>query len=255
MADGRSKVQHHVYSSFGELREVKDNLGNNITNNPELSVFFSFTGREFDSESGLYYYRARTYDASIGRFLEVDPDEGREGVPITTINKYIYSINNPENFVDPSGMSIFNDISSFVKGIGSDLGKVGSIVVSSLIFGPLAGPALAVNFSGQFSEKDKRLFNFGLSIALAVAFPTTGLVNAGLALTDEGNFIDNFNKRSLLSFGSKGAGAKSSLFNDFANSWPVRIFFFANTLDENDDTINRRTDRACRVFFNNKCPL
>ncbi|MBK9112497.1 MAG: hypothetical protein IPM88_12680 [Nitrospira sp.] len=31
------------------------------------------TGREFDSESGLYYYRARYYDALMGRFLQKDP--------------------------------------------------------------------------------------------------------------------------------------------------------------------------------------
>ncbi len=36
-------------------------------NNP-----FSYTGREFDSETGLYYYRARYYDPSAGRFLSED---------------------------------------------------------------------------------------------------------------------------------------------------------------------------------------
>ena len=32
-----------------------------------------FTGREFDKETGLYYYRARYYNPQIGRFLQTDP--------------------------------------------------------------------------------------------------------------------------------------------------------------------------------------
>jgi RHS repeat-associated protein len=34
---------------------------------------FQYTAREFDSESGLYYYRARYYDPNMGRFINEDP--------------------------------------------------------------------------------------------------------------------------------------------------------------------------------------
>ncbi len=33
----------------------------------------TYTGREYDAESGLYYYRARYYNPTIGRFLSEDP--------------------------------------------------------------------------------------------------------------------------------------------------------------------------------------
>jgi len=33
---------------------------------------YGFTGRAYDPESGLYYYRARTYDPAVGRFLQSD---------------------------------------------------------------------------------------------------------------------------------------------------------------------------------------
>jgi RHS repeat-associated protein len=34
---------------------------------------FMFTGRQFDIETGLYYYRARYYNPYLGRFLQTDP--------------------------------------------------------------------------------------------------------------------------------------------------------------------------------------
>ena len=34
---------------------------------------YMFTGRRFDDETGLYYYRARYYSPGIGRFMSADP--------------------------------------------------------------------------------------------------------------------------------------------------------------------------------------
>ena len=60
---------------------------------------YAFTGREWDPETGLYYYRARYYDQVAGRFLSEDPIGFLGGV-----NFYTYVMNNPVNFVDPSGL-------------------------------------------------------------------------------------------------------------------------------------------------------
>jgi len=59
---------------------------------------YMFTGRRFDLETGLYYYRARYYDPDTGRFLQTDPIGYGDG-----INWYNYCGNNPLNFTDPSG--------------------------------------------------------------------------------------------------------------------------------------------------------
>ncbi|HMS85985.1 MAG TPA: RHS repeat-associated core domain-containing protein [Nitrospira sp.] len=59
---------------------------------------YTYTGREFDAESGLYYYRARSYESTIGSFLEKDPIGFRGG-----INLYQYVRSNPTNRIDPSG--------------------------------------------------------------------------------------------------------------------------------------------------------
>jgi RHS repeat-associated protein len=34
---------------------------------------FGFTGRELDPETNQYYYRARYYDQTVGRFISTDP--------------------------------------------------------------------------------------------------------------------------------------------------------------------------------------
>jgi RHS repeat-associated protein len=59
----------------------------------------SFTGREWDSETGLYYYRARYYDPKIGRFISEDPIGLNGG-----INLYAYADNSPATFGDPFGL-------------------------------------------------------------------------------------------------------------------------------------------------------
>ena len=60
---------------------------------------YMFTGREFDGESGLYNYRARTYDPVQGRFKQLDPNGIGGGVGL-----YCYCANNPVANSDPLGL-------------------------------------------------------------------------------------------------------------------------------------------------------
>ncbi|MCA9214702.1 MAG: PASTA domain-containing protein [Planctomycetales bacterium] len=64
---------------------------------------FGFTGREATTVPDLYYFRARYYDASLGRFLSRDPLPGNLSEPIS-LNAYAYALNSPTRFVDPFGM-------------------------------------------------------------------------------------------------------------------------------------------------------
>jgi RHS repeat-associated protein len=51
-------------------------------------------------ESGLYYYRARMYSPTLGRFLQPDPS-GSDG---SATNLYAYVGNDPVNLADPTGL-------------------------------------------------------------------------------------------------------------------------------------------------------
>jgi RHS repeat-associated protein len=59
----------------------------------------AFSGREWDPESGLYYYRARYYDSNSGLFISEDPLRFRGGS-----NFYGYVRNNPAAYSDPTGL-------------------------------------------------------------------------------------------------------------------------------------------------------
>lgn len=73
-----------------------DSFGNLLASTGSVSNPFRFTGREFDAETGLYFYRARYYDPSIGRFISEDPIR-------SSWSAYTYVRNNPVNYVDPTG--------------------------------------------------------------------------------------------------------------------------------------------------------
>ena len=81
-------VEVYDYSVYGQV-------GASDASHPNR---FMFTGREFDKETGLYYYRARYYKPEIGRFLQVDPMGYEAGM-----NLYRYCRNNPWNMSDPLG--------------------------------------------------------------------------------------------------------------------------------------------------------
>jgi RHS repeat-associated protein len=62
-------------------------------------VPFRYTGQRFDSETGLYHYRARCYSSVLGRFCQTDPIGYRD-----SLNLYGYTGDNPLNATDPFGL-------------------------------------------------------------------------------------------------------------------------------------------------------
>src|SRR5207253_2711668 len=80
----------YTYDSFGKLTA---SMGTVV--NP-----FQYTARDYDSETGLRYYRARFYDQNVGRFISEDPIRFSGGVDF-----YAYVRNSPVNLFDPMGLA------------------------------------------------------------------------------------------------------------------------------------------------------
>ncbi|MBI2045786.1 RHS repeat-associated core domain-containing protein [Candidatus Pacearchaeota archaeon] len=109
--DSDGKEKFYINDHLGSGSVVLDENGNKIG---EESYFafgeeksssgerFTYTGKELD-DSGLYYYGARYYEPASGRFISPDPISGSIENP-QSLNKYSYVLNNPNKFVDPSGM-------------------------------------------------------------------------------------------------------------------------------------------------------
>ena len=84
------------YSDFGETEEVMaDTIDNEIC----------YTGAIYDKATGLYYMNARYYNAETGRFISQDSYRG-EIDDAGTWHLYAYCVNNPINYVDPTGHAI-----------------------------------------------------------------------------------------------------------------------------------------------------
>lgn len=111
---GRGFRQYYMTDGLGSTMEftgtagetfqtyVYDSFGNIVSQTGTIINPFTYTGREYDPESGLYYYRARYYDPTIGRFLSEDPI----GLYGGDINFYAYVRNNPTTYIDPFGREI-----------------------------------------------------------------------------------------------------------------------------------------------------
>lgn len=83
-------VSTYAYDAFGNLTASSGTLANP----------YRFTGREFDPETGIYEYRHRYYDSSVGRFVSEDPIGLNGGA-----NFYRYVLNNPVKWTDALGLS------------------------------------------------------------------------------------------------------------------------------------------------------
>ena len=79
----------------------------NVILKSKVNNSISFTGRRYDSESGLYYYRNRMYFASLGRFMSNDPKGYVDGM-----NLYAYVKNNPLKYLDAMGTTSLLNINT-----------------------------------------------------------------------------------------------------------------------------------------------
>ncbi len=192
-------VQHYVYSPFGKIIRIENASGADITSTPMVDNFYTFTGREYDKESGLYYYRARYLDSDTGRFIQSDPHPGVTSNPLTFNSKYSYVLNDPVNSADPTGQ--------FKISLGHTFSEITAAIIS-LGAGPIEFAALMFA-RNNLSDKANRLINYAIIAAVTAAFSweyagegifldhattETAITSAASSAFQDGNFFVNFSK-------------------------------------------------------------
>lgn len=135
-------VQHIEYVPFGEVFIEERN---SVWNTPYL-----FNAKEFDEETGLYYYGARYYNPRLSIWLSNDSEEDKH--PNSTT--YCYAANNPIKFIDPDG----NDIVI--------AGKENSSVtlITDLIDIRVNASALGINWGGNYVLQGEALLSATLDL-------------------------------------------------------------------------------------------
>jgi len=98
---GSSNVITDVTGTVVELAEYTP-YGSLNRREGSANVPHKFTGQRLDASTGLYFYNARYYDPTLGRFISPDPFVQDPSDP-QTLNRYTYCRNNPINFADPTG--------------------------------------------------------------------------------------------------------------------------------------------------------
>lgn len=77
-------------------------------------IYYGYNGESTNVKTGLQYLRARYYDAENGTFTTEDDNLGTTEKPLTR-NRYDYTTNNPVNYRDPTGHSLWKRIKRTVK--------------------------------------------------------------------------------------------------------------------------------------------
>jgi len=132
-------VERYGYDAYG-VTATRSSVGNR----------FGYTAREFDSETGLYNYRARYYDPQHGTFVSRDPAGWNWNA-----HPYEYVLNNPVNFTDPHGLeatrsfvrvnwnwgSVIRDLTTemtrdvLIHLTAEEFGRLGDLAIESSDFG------------------------------------------------------------------------------------------------------------------------
>lgn len=112
--DASDKLSYYLYNGHGDVMQTVSSSGE-VENQYDYDVFGNMTltievyaqsiryaGEFYDTETGLYYLRARYYDPYVGRFITEDTYRGESEDPLS-LNLYTYVLNNPLIYWDPTG--------------------------------------------------------------------------------------------------------------------------------------------------------
>jgi RHS repeat-associated protein len=92
-SDSAGNGAWRAYFPYGSLRVTSGSFAGDR----------SFTGQRLDIPTGMYFYGARYFDTTLGRFVSPDPTMPDPAQP-TDLNRFAYVRNNPLRYIDPTGL-------------------------------------------------------------------------------------------------------------------------------------------------------
>jgi RHS repeat-associated protein len=203
------RVQLNEYGPWGEVSRSE-------VSTPPVDPDQRFTGQKLDPETGLYYYGGRYYDAEIGRFISPDPFVQTPFDP-QNLNRYTYVLNNPQNYIDPSGY--FHKVkkpSLFQRFLGSFLGGIMLLLTGDPILAYLTKSVVDGGVNGGAAGAVMGFFTAG---AYLIGGPFGGAVFSGIVSEmNGGNFGNGFGNALLNSFLTGGFNDQLTFSSSTASS-------------------------------------
>jgi RHS repeat-associated protein len=184
------KSASFAYDAFGNLRSSSGADSAVVTGGD-----FRFQGQWLESESGLYYFRARDYDSKTGLFLSRDAVAPTDQQP-ESMNPYQFAYQNPLVYSDPSGMFTLAELNV-------------SKVISDIL-----------NVAKNYSVQEIKNYAFD-----KLGEGVTGIIKRGLETMLPGGFNENKLLKGFEDFKNGSSGVRpSTLFEQLATLATCAVF-------------------------------
>ena len=187
-------LARYFYDAWGN-HTVEDNSGVEITDTESIAHLnpFRYRGYYYDTETNLYYLKARYYDPDVGRFISMDDIAYLNPEAINGLNLYAYCGNNPVMHVDENGNAWWEfwnwDWQTILVGVGLVVTAVAAVALSVATFGagtPVAmGIVAGVTLAAGVLTGINGIATIGEGISGGYNFVRDGLFNEVLGVSDD----------------------------------------------------------------------
>jgi RHS repeat-associated protein len=182
-----------------------------------------FTGKELDEPTGLYYFNARYYDPSLGRFISPDTRLGSDLYAVDALNRFAFALNNPTSFVDPTGHSALDRVLGALVGTVEIAAGVALDVVTDGALAPVSNALIGAGVNGitysiTTSNNNFSWRSYGIQTGIGAAM---GLVMGGFgggAAGEEAGLVEASEAMSESELAAGSAQAESEFAIDAAGS-------------------------------------